>query len=134
MTKTAAFAEALAADPLDRDMPIPTGWAEAQAHLNAMTAAGVPDEVAEMVADLEREFAHVSDQIDRAAVSLIDTLEGTRRYIADGFSVNGFSVNGLGELQGRAPQFDCLCARRQQLAESIRAARYFAARSVKAES
>lgn len=129
MTKTATFAEALAADPLDRDMPIPTGWAEAQAHLDAMTAAGVPDEVAEMVADLEREFAHVSDQIDRAAVSLIDTLEGTRRYIAD-----GFSVNGLGELQGRAPQFDCLCARRQQLAESIRAARYFAARSVKAES
>lgn len=129
MTKTATFAEALAADPLDRDLPIPTSWAEAQAHLDAMTAAGVPSEAAEMVSRLERDFADVSDELDRAAASLIDTLELTRRYIAD-----GYNVNGLGELQGQAPQFDCLCARRQQLAESIRMARYFAARSVKAES
>ena len=67
-----------------------------------------------IVYDTERKFAQKSADLKSAAEYMIRKLERVIREIdAD------YHVNSLGELQGSAPQFDILCAERENLANTL---------------
>lgn len=68
----------------------------------------------QILVDALREYAQKSADLLSKAAQVRDTVDRVERYLAE-----DYNVNSLGELQGRASDFDRLCSERQAAAAHV---------------
>lgn len=80
---------------------------------------GVPEALASLWASAASAASDADSRLLDAASSITDRVERVVRYVQ-----SGSAINSLGELQGSAPQFDILCAQRQDAHQNVTRVEY----------